>query len=132
MTGAVKIPVTVKMRAGWNDGERSVDAREDGRGRGRLRRRRPAARRQSYSGLADWDLVAQIADQPPSGFGSGGSQAGQVLDRLRTGVTACSSAAACCGTRGFSRSRRISSRRAPRGSRSKIAAGFFRYRSADG
>ena len=40
MTRAVKIPVTVKMRAGWNDSEKNApDARPDGRGRRRRRRR---------------------------------------------------------------------------------------------
>ncbi len=41
MTKAVKIPVTVKMRAGWNDDEtQRAGAGEDGRGRRRVGRHR--------------------------------------------------------------------------------------------
>src|SRR5437867_5165077 len=64
MTKAVKIPVTVKMRAGWNDEERNAPrlARlvEDAGAAAVTVHGRTAA--QSYSGSADWDLVAQIAD----------------------------------------------------------------------
>ena len=60
MTKAVKIPVTVKMRAGWNDGERNAPtlARmvEDAGAAAVAVHGRTAA--QSYSGSADWDLVA--------------------------------------------------------------------------
>src|SRR6266853_883812 len=63
MTRAVKIPVTVKMRAGWNDEERNAPrlARlvEDAGAAAVTIHGRTAA--QSYSGSADWDLVAQIA-----------------------------------------------------------------------
>ena len=63
MVNAVKIPVTVKMRAGWN--EREVNAPE-------LARRVEAAgasavavhgrtAAQAYHGLADWDLIARVA-----------------------------------------------------------------------
>src|ERR1700754_2482695 len=62
MTKAVKIPVTVKMRAGWNDGERNAPtlARmvEDAGAAAVAVHGRTAA--QSYSGLADWDLVKQV------------------------------------------------------------------------
>src|SRR5918997_56562 len=63
MARAVKIPVTVKMRAGWND--RSRNARElarlvqDAGAAAVTIHGRTAA--QSYSGLADWDLVARVA-----------------------------------------------------------------------
>src|SRR5213078_2402621 len=64
MSKAVKIPVTVKMRAGWNDGERNAPtlARmvEDAGAAAIAVHGRTAA--QSYSGSADWDLVARIAD----------------------------------------------------------------------
>ena len=63
MTKAVKIPVTVKMRAGWNDEERNAPrlARlvEDAGAAAVTIHGRTAA--QSYSGSADWTLVAQIA-----------------------------------------------------------------------
>jgi nifR3 family TIM-barrel protein len=90
MARAVKIPVTVKMRAGWN--ERQVNAPE-------LARRvedagaaavtvhgRTAA--QSYSGLADWDLVERIAEgvRIPV-FGSGDIvEPQQAIDRLRGAI----------------------------------------------
>src|ERR1700690_2386302 len=64
MARAVKIPVTVKMRAGWNDSERNAPtlARmvEDAGASAIAVHGRTAA--QSYSGSADWDLVAGIAD----------------------------------------------------------------------
>ena len=65
MTKAVKIPVTVKMRAGWNDDERNAPTLakmvEDAGAAAIAVHGRTAA--QSYSGLADWDLVARIAGQ---------------------------------------------------------------------
>src|SRR6266704_5376776 len=65
MTKAVKIPVTVKMRAGWNDEERNAPrlARmvEDAGASAIAVHGRTAA--QSYSGSAVWDLVARIADE---------------------------------------------------------------------
>src|ERR1017187_7891345 len=63
MARAVKIPVTVKMRAGWNDEERNAStlARmvQDAGAAAVAVHGRTAA--QSYSGHADWDLVAEIA-----------------------------------------------------------------------
>src|SRR4249920_406164 len=90
MTKAVKIPVTVKMRAGWNDGERNAPtlARmvEDAGAAAVAVPGRTAE--QSYSGSADWDLVAQIADQLTIPvFGSGDClEPEQVMNRLRSGV----------------------------------------------
>ena len=74
MTKAVKIPVTVKMRAGWNDDERNAPilARmvQDAGASAIAVHGRTAA--QSYSGAADWDLVARIAeDLTIPVFGSG-------------------------------------------------------------
>ena len=63
MAKAVKIPVTVKMRAGWND--REVNAPElarrvEGVGAAAVAvHGRTAA--QSYSGHADWDLIVRVA-----------------------------------------------------------------------
>src|SRR5260221_1169921 len=90
MTKAVKIPVTVKMRAGWTDEERNAPtlARmvEDAGASAIAVHGRTAA--QSYSGSADWDLVAQIADDLTIPvFGSGDClEPEQVIDRIRSGV----------------------------------------------
>jgi tRNA-dihydrouridine synthase B len=90
MTRAVRIPVTVKMRAGWSDEERNAPtlARmvEDAGASAIAVHGRTAA--QSYSGSADWDLVAQIADTLTIPvFGSGDClEPGQVIDRIRSGV----------------------------------------------
>jgi tRNA-dihydrouridine synthase B len=90
MARAVKIPVTVKMRAGWNDSERNAPtlARmvQDAGASAIAVHGRTAA--QSYSGSADWDLVAGIADSLSIPvFGSGDCiEAGQILDRLDAGV----------------------------------------------
>ena len=90
MTKAVRIPVTIKMRAGWSDEERNapVLARmvEDAGAAAVAVHGRTAA--QSYSGSADWDLVARIADDLKIPvFGSGDCiEPAQVMDRLRSGV----------------------------------------------
>src|SRR5215475_3719613 len=64
MAKAVKIPVTVKMRAGWNDSSRNAPrlARmvEDVGAAAVTVHGRTAA--QSYSGSADWNLVAEVAE----------------------------------------------------------------------
>jgi tRNA-dihydrouridine synthase B len=90
MAKAVRIPVTVKMRAGWNDDERnaSILARmvEDAGASAVAVHGRTAA--QSYSGRADWDLIAAIADVLTIPvFGSGDCvEPEQVVERLRAGV----------------------------------------------
>jgi tRNA-dihydrouridine synthase B len=90
MARAVKIPVTVKMRAGWNDTEKNapVLARmvEDAGAAAVTVHGRTAA--QSYSGSADWELVADIADRLTIPvFGSGDCiEPSHVIDRLRSGV----------------------------------------------
>jgi tRNA-dihydrouridine synthase B len=90
MTKAVKIPVTVKMRAGWNEGERNAPTLakmvEDAGAAAIAVHGRTAA--QSYSGSADWDLVAQIADTLTIPvFGSGDCvEPEQIVDRMRSGV----------------------------------------------
>ena len=64
MTKRVKIPVTVKMRAGWN--EESINAPElarrvEGAGASAVAvHGRTAA--QSYSGHSDWSLIDRVAD----------------------------------------------------------------------
>src|SRR5476651_1186678 len=63
MTNAVRIPVTVKMRAGWN--EESINAPllarmvEDAGASALAVHGRTAA--QSYSGESDWSLIAKVA-----------------------------------------------------------------------
>jgi len=87
---AVKIPVTVKMRAGWNDGDRNAPTLakmvEDAGAAAIAVHGRTAA--QSYTGSADWDLVARIAGEigiPV--FGSGDCvEPTQVVDKLQAGV----------------------------------------------
>ena len=90
MARAVKIPVTVKMRAGWNDDERNAPTlakmMEDAGAAAVAVHGRTAA--ESYRGAADWDLVAQIADALTIPvFGSGDClEPQQVVDRIRSGV----------------------------------------------
>jgi tRNA-dihydrouridine synthase B len=90
MAQAVRIPVTVKMRAGWDDDHRNAPALarmvEDAGAAAVAVHGRTAA--QSYSGSADWDLVAEIADALAIPvFGSGDCvEAAQVIGRLRSGV----------------------------------------------
>ena len=87
MTRAVKIPVTVKMRAGWDaDHINAPDLarRMEEAGAAALAvHGRTAA--QSYSGFSDWDLIARVASGVAIPvFGSGDCvEAGQVVDRLR-------------------------------------------------
>ena len=90
MAKAVRIPVTVKMRAGWNDGERNAPTLakmvEDAGAAAVAVHGRTAA--QSYSGSADWDLVARIAgDLAIPVFGSGDClEPEQIIERLASGV----------------------------------------------
>src|SRR5687767_2124587 len=87
MVDAVKIPVTVKMRAGWNEHEITAPilarmAQDAGAAAVAVHGRTAA---QSYSGTSDWDLIDRIAgslDIPV--FGSGDCvEAEQMVDRLR-------------------------------------------------
>ncbi len=91
MAKAVKIPVTVKMRAGWNDREKNAPALAklvEAAGAAAIAvHGRTAA--QSYSGSADWQLVAEIADRLAIPvFGSGDCvEPEQILERMRSGVS---------------------------------------------
>jgi tRNA-dihydrouridine synthase B len=86
MTRAVSIPVTVKMRAGWNDHE--VNAPElarmlEGAGASAIAvHGRTAA--QSYSGRSDWDLISRVARAVSIPvFGNGDCvEPGEMLQRL--------------------------------------------------
>jgi len=91
MTRAVRIPVTVKMRAGWNDGSRNAPelarmVQDAGAAAVTIHGR---TAEQSYSGFADWDLVARVADElsiPVLGSGDC-LEPEQVIDRMRSGVS---------------------------------------------
>jgi nifR3 family TIM-barrel protein len=91
MTDAVSIPVTVKMRAGWNDRDRNAPdvarlVQEAGASAVTIHGR---TAEQSYSGSADWDLVARVAaDLRIPVFGSGDcTEADDVIRRLASGVS---------------------------------------------
>jgi tRNA-dihydrouridine synthase B len=86
MARAVKIPVTVKMRAGWNDRQRNAPelakmVQDAGAAAVTIHGR---TAEQSYSGSADWDLVARVAqDLSVPVLGSGDCiEPEQVIDRL--------------------------------------------------
>ena len=87
MVRAVKIPVTVKMRAGWNDREVNAPglARlvEDAGASAVAVHGRTAA--QSYTGESDWSLIAEVASSVRIPvFGSGDCvQPDQIVSRLR-------------------------------------------------
>ena len=91
MAKAVRIPVTVKMRAGWNDRSRNAPdlarmVQDAGASAVTIHGR---TAEQSYSGTADWDLVAGIAgDLGIPVLGSGDCiEPQQIVDRLRSGVS---------------------------------------------
>jgi tRNA-dihydrouridine synthase B len=88
MVKAVRIPVTVKMRAGWNDTQlnapelaRMVEAA--GASAVAVHGRTAA---QAYHGLADWALIARVAEAVKIPvFGCGDLvEPEQILERLRT------------------------------------------------
>jgi tRNA-dihydrouridine synthase B len=90
MAKAVKIPVTVKMRAGWDESAKNAPALarmvEDAGAAAVAVHGRTAA--QSYSGFADWELVATIAAglKIPV-FGSGDCvEPVQIIERMQAGV----------------------------------------------
>jgi tRNA-dihydrouridine synthase B len=87
MAKAVSIPVTVKMRAGWNDGARNAPelarmVQEAGAAAITIHGR---TAEQSYRGSADWELVSQVADDLSIPvFGSGDCvEPEQVIEKLR-------------------------------------------------
>jgi nifR3 family TIM-barrel protein len=91
MSKAVKIPVTVKMRKGWDDDE--VNARElaklveDAGAKAIAIHGRTA--KQSYSGVADWDVVTAVAQTVAIPvFGSGDCiEPEDIVMKLRSGVS---------------------------------------------
>lgn len=91
MAKAVRIPVTVKMRAGWNDQERNAlelatRVAEAGASAVTIHGR---TAEQSYTGLADWDLVAEVARSVAIPvFGSGDClEPEDVVRRMEAGVS---------------------------------------------
>jgi len=91
MTQAVKIPVTVKMRKGWDDDE--VNAPElarhlEGAGASAIAVHGRTAK-QSYSGTADWDMVDRVAQAVSIPvFGSGDCiEPEDIVMRMRCGVS---------------------------------------------
>ena len=91
MTKAVTIPVTVKMRAGWNDTARNAPELakrvEDAGAAAVAIHGRTAA--QSYAGDADWELVSRVAGElsiPVLGSGDC-LEPGQIVRCLATGVS---------------------------------------------
>jgi tRNA-dihydrouridine synthase len=90
MTRAVKIPVTVKMRAGWDADEINAPELakriEDAGAAAVAVHGRTAA--QSYAGSSDWELIARVAAQLSIPvFGSGDCvDPLQMVEKLRSGV----------------------------------------------
>jgi tRNA-dihydrouridine synthase B len=88
MVRAVKIPVTVKMRAGWDADEINAPdlaRRMEGAGAAAVAVHGRTAK-QSYSGVSDWELIARVAAGVSIPvFGSGDCiEPGQIVERLRT------------------------------------------------
>src|SRR6516225_3448652 len=89
MTRAVKVPVTVKMRAGWDanaiNAPELARRMEDAGASALAVHGRTAA--QSYSGFSDWDLIARVAAGVSIPvFGSGDCvEPAQLVEKLRAG-----------------------------------------------
>ncbi len=91
MSKAVKIPVTVKMRKGWDDDELNAGELakrvEDAGAKAITIHGRTA--KQSYSGMADWDFVSEIARTVSIPvFGSGDCiEPEDIVARMKSGVS---------------------------------------------
>lgn len=91
MTNAVRIPVTVKMRKGWDEDEQNAPdlaRRLEDAGASAITIHGRTAK-QSYSGSADWDFVSEVARSLSIPvFGSGDCvEPSQVVERMRSGVS---------------------------------------------
>ena len=91
MSRAVKIPVTVKMRKGWDEGELNAAELakrvEDAGAKAIAIHGRTA--KQSYSGTADWEFVSEIAKTVSIPvFGSGDCiEPEDIVARMKSGVS---------------------------------------------
>jgi tRNA-dihydrouridine synthase B len=91
MSKAVRIPVTVKMRAGWSDSSRNAPdlaRRVQDAGAGAVTIHGRTAE-QSYTGSADWDLVSEVASRlsiPVLGSGDC-LEPEQIIERMNSGVS---------------------------------------------
>jgi nifR3 family TIM-barrel protein len=91
MSKAVRIPVTVKMRKGWDDNEINAPELakrvEDAGAKAIAIHGRTA--KQSYSGVADWDFVTSVAQTVSIPvFGSGDVvEPEEIIARLKAGVS---------------------------------------------
>ena len=91
MSKAVKIPVTVKMRKGWDEGEHNAGELakrvEDAGAKAIAIHGRTA--KQSYSGNADWDFVTEVAKTVSIPvFGSGDCiEPEDIIARMKSGVS---------------------------------------------
>jgi tRNA-dihydrouridine synthase B len=91
MVKAVKIPVTVKMRKGWDDGEINAPDLakrvEDAGARAIAIHGRTA--KQSYSGQADWNFVSSVAQTVSIPvFGSGDCvEPEDIVEKMKSGVS---------------------------------------------
>jgi tRNA-dihydrouridine synthase B len=91
MAKAVSIPVTVKMRKGWDDTQTNaadVAERVEQAGAAAITVHGRTAK-QSYTGSADWDFVAEVARRVSIPvFGSGDCvEPQQIVERLGQGVS---------------------------------------------
>ena len=91
MVKAVGIPVTVKMRKGWDEGEVNAPElarRVEGAGASAIAVHGRTAK-QSYSGFADWDTVSSIAKSVSIPvFGSGDCiEPEDIVSRMQSGVS---------------------------------------------
>ncbi len=91
MSRAVKIPVTVKMRAGWSESNRNAPdlARRVADAGAAAISLHGRTAEQSYRGLADWELVARVAsDARIPVLGSGDCvEPEDVVRRMQSGVS---------------------------------------------
>ena len=91
MSKAVTIPVTVKMRKGWDEGEMNAGDLakrvEDAGAKAIAIHGRTA--KQSYSGVADWDFVTEVAKTVSIPvFGSGDCiEPEDIVARMKSGVS---------------------------------------------
>lgn len=88
VVGAVKIPVTIKIRTGWDANTRNADevtniAYNEGITWVAIHGR---TRAQSYSGLADWDYIAEVKSKAKLPILGNGDihTAQQAVDRLKS------------------------------------------------